>query len=109
MVDVAAFAAAKRGLVFINLGQGAVVDEDALIAALGEGRLRGAALDVFTTEPLPTGSALWDLDNVLLSPHNMDQTSTFMHEATKFFVNENLLRYILGETLLNPVDKVLGY
>ena len=89
MVDVAAFAAAKRGLVFINLGQGAVVDEDPLIAALGEGRLRGAAPDVFTTEP-PTGSALWDLDNVLPSPHNMDQTSTFMHEATKFFVNDDL-------------------
>eukprot|EP00588_Corethron_pennatum_P008719 CAMPEP_0194273560 /NCGR_PEP_ID=MMETSP0169-20130528/6871_1 /TAXON_ID=218684 /ORGANISM="Corethron pennatum, Strain L29A3" /LENGTH=406 /DNA_ID=CAMNT_0039016547 /DNA_START=40 /DNA_END=1260 /DNA_ORIENTATION=+ len=110
MVDAAAFAAAKPGLVFINLGRGPVVDEDALIAALGEeGRLKGAALDVFTEEPLPRGSALWDLDNVLLSPHNMDQTSTFMHEATEFFVNENLPRYILGEALLNPVDKVLGY
>lgn len=109
MVNADAFKAAKDGLVFINLGRGPVVDENAMIEALKEGRLKGAALDVFTVEPLPQESELWELENVLLSPHNMDQTTTFMHEATEFFVQENLPRFMLGETLLNPVDKILGY
>ena len=59
---------AKENAVFINLGRGPVVDEDALIAALRSGKLKGAALDVFRTEPLPQDSELWDLDNVLISP-----------------------------------------
>jgi len=109
MIDSDAFQAAKEGMVFINLGRGPVVDEDAMISALKTGKLRGAALDVFTEEPLPQDSDLWDLENVLISPHNMDQTATFMHEATEFFVNENLPRFICGEKLLNPVDKILGY
>lgn len=96
-------------IVFINLGRGPIVDEKALIDALKSGRLRGAALDVFIEEPLPENSQFWDLDNVLISPHNMDQTATFMHEATEFFVNENLPRFICGEELLNPVDKKSGY
>ena len=50
-----------------------------------------------------------DLENVLISPHNMDQTATFMHEATESFVKENLPRFLRGEKLLNPVDKVAGY
>ena len=49
------------------------------------------------------------MDQVLISPHNMDRTSTFMHEATEFFVNENLPRFVLGQSLLNPVDLTLGY
>ena len=64
---------------------------------------------MFSEEPLPRDHALWELDNVLLSPHNMDQTATFMHEATEFFVHENLPRYICGRDLLNPVDARLGY
>jgi len=109
MINADAFRSAKAGMVFINLGRGPVVDEDAMIAALKSGKLKGAALDVFTVEPLPQDSELWNLDNVLISPHNMDQTATFMHEATEFFVNENLPRFICGEELLNPVDKILGY
>jgi phosphoglycerate dehydrogenase-like enzyme len=109
MVNATAFQSAKEGMVFINLGRGRVVDEDALIEALKNGQLKGAALDVFAEEPLPQKSDLWELDNVLISPHNMDQTSTFMHEACEFFVNENLPRFICEEELLNPVDKVLGY
>jgi phosphoglycerate dehydrogenase-like enzyme len=73
------------------------------------GKLKGAALDVFATEPLPADSELWDLPNVLISPHNMDQTATFMHEATEFFLKENLPRFLCGEDLLNPVDPNLGY
>jgi len=96
--------------VFINLGRGKVLDELALVDALKEGRIRGAALDVFTEEPLPEKHELWNLgDNVLISPHNMDQTSSFMHEATDFFVKENLPRFICGKKLLNQVDKCLGY
>jgi len=109
MVNADAFKASKKNQVFINLGRGPVVDEDALVEALQNGTLRGAALDVFATEPLPTDHALWDLDQVLISPHNMDRTATFMHEATEFFVNENLPRFMLGHSLLNPVDVSLGY
>ena len=110
MVDAAAFEAVKPGAVFINLGRGPVVDENALIRAIKSGRLRGAALDVFAEEPLPQSSELWDLGpRVLISPHNMDQTATFMHEATDFFLEENLPRFLCGEELLNPVDPQLGY
>ena len=109
MVDASAFEAVKENAVFINLGRGPVVDEDALLNALQTRRLKGAALDVFTQEPLPKESPFWDLDNLLISPHNMDQTSTFMHEATEFFVNENLPRFICGEELLNHVDIEEGY
>jgi phosphoglycerate dehydrogenase-like enzyme len=109
MVNAEAFKSVKPNAVFINLGRGPVVDEAALIDALKDGRLRGAALDVFSEEPLPSSNELWDLENVLLSPHNMDQTATFMHEATEFFVYENLPRFICNQELLNPVDCVLGY
>ena len=109
MVNADAFKASKPNQVFINLGRGPVIDEDALVASLKSGALKGAALDVFATEPLPTDHELWDMANVLISPHNMDKTATFMHEATEFFVNENLPRFILGDTLLNPVDATLGY
>lgn len=95
--------------VFLNVGRGPIVDEEALIEALQNGKLKGAALDVFTTEPLPSDSKLWTLDNVLMSPHNMDQTATFMHEAAEFFVEENLPRFSRGESLLNPTNPSLGY
>ena len=108
MVDAEAFAAVKKNAVFINVGRGPVVDEVALVEALKTGKLKGAALDVFVEEPLPESSELWDLP-VLISPHNMDQTTTFMHEATEFFLKENLPRFICGEDLLNPVDPALGY
>ncbi|MEO0933201.1 MAG: NAD(P)-dependent oxidoreductase [Cyanobacteria bacterium J06641_2] len=78
----------------MNLGRGPVVDEAAMIKALKSGKLRGAALDVFEEEPLAQDNELWNLPNVLISPHNMDQTSTFMHEATEFFVRE----YVLTKT-----------
>jgi phosphoglycerate dehydrogenase-like enzyme len=114
MIGVRQFAMAKPGLVFINVGRGPVVDETALIAALersmqDEGPLKGAALDVFEIEPLPLNSKLWELDNVLLSPHNMDKTDTFMHESTEFFVNEQLPRFVRGLQLYNEVDCAAGY
>ena len=109
MVNAEAFEAVKQNAVFINLGRGPVIDEKALANALKNGKLRGAALDVFSEEPLPITNELWDLDNILISPHNMDQTSTFMSEATEFFVFENLPRFICGKDLLNPVNASLGY
>ena len=109
LIGKAQFEHAKKDAVFINLGRGPVVDEVALIEALKTGKLKGAALDVFTNEPLPASSELWELENVLLSPHNMDQTATFMHEATEFFVRENVPRFMRREPLLNPVDKKAGY
>lgn len=109
MINADAFDAVKENAVFISLGRGPVIDEDALIAALKNGKLKGAAMDVFCEEPLPESNELWDLENVLISPHNMDQTSTFMHEATEFFVYENLPRFICGQDLLNPVNPKLGY
>lgn len=109
MVSAEAFDCVKKNAVFINLGRGPVVDEGALIKALETGKLKGAALDVFSQEPLPPDNKLWELENVLISPHNMDKTQYFMDEATEFFVNENLPRFICGEELLNPVDVLIGY
>jgi phosphoglycerate dehydrogenase-like enzyme len=104
------FQQAKPGCVFINVGRGPVVDEDALIRALDNGRLKGAALDVFTNEPLPTDSPLWNgLDNVLLSPHNMDFTATSQSESTAFFVGTQLPRFIRDLPLYNKVDPTAGY
>jgi phosphoglycerate dehydrogenase-like enzyme len=84
MINAEALQAVKPGAVFINLGRGPVVDDAALIQALKDGKLRGAALDVFSEEPLPKESEYWDSPNLLISPHNMDQTSTFMNEATEY-------------------------
>lgn len=109
MVNADAFAHVKENAVFINLGRGPVIDEVGLTEALKSGKLKGAALDVFDEEPLPPDNELWDLDNILISPHNMDQTATFMSEACEFFVAENLPRFVCGEDLLNPVDIEAGY
>eukprot|EP00588_Corethron_pennatum_P027823 CAMPEP_0194333936 /NCGR_PEP_ID=MMETSP0171-20130528/64400_1 /TAXON_ID=218684 /ORGANISM="Corethron pennatum, Strain L29A3" /LENGTH=407 /DNA_ID=CAMNT_0039096369 /DNA_START=63 /DNA_END=1286 /DNA_ORIENTATION=+ len=110
MVGKDAFSAVKEGAVIINVGRGPVIDEKALIMALGSGgRLKGAALDVTTIEPLPRDSLLWEMENVLLSPHNMDMTATFMKESTHFFLEENLPRFMRELDLYNPVDKTAGY
>lgn len=110
LVSADALKQVKKGqAVVINVGRGPIIDEEALITCLKDGTLRGAALDVFTVEPLPKESELWSLDNVLLSPHNMDMTATFMHEASEFFVTVNLPRFMRNEEPLNPVDKAAGY
>lgn len=109
MMGKAEFAAQKSGSVFINVGRGPTVDELALIEALKSGHLKGAGLDVFVEEPLPKESLLWDLHNVLLSPHNMDQTDTFMHESVEFYCKEQLPRFVRGLELYNKVNHKLGY
>lgn len=78
MIGKEQFDCAKQDAVFINVGRGPIVDEAALVEALKDGRLKGAGLDVTSIEPLPKESPLWKLDNVLLSPHNMDMTKTFV-------------------------------
>lgn len=77
-------------------------------AALSEGRIRGAALDVFETEPLPADSQLWGMDNVLMSPHCADKTKEFQFESIEFFV-ANVKRHLVDEPLQNICDKRAGY
>jgi phosphoglycerate dehydrogenase-like enzyme len=96
------------GAVLVNISRGQVVDEPALIEALRSGALGGAALDVFETEPLPVDSPLWDLDNVIVSPHSASTVSTENAALTDLFC-DNLRRYLHGEPLRNPYRRELGY
>ena len=98
----------KPSAVFINVGRGATVDEEALVEALRAGRIRGAALDVFAAEPLAQDHPLWQLENVLLSPHTADHTADSHLRAMQFFI-ENLRRFHAGDSLENVVDKVEQY
>lgn len=92
----------------INIARGAIVDEPALIQALQEGWIAGAALDVFATEPLPPESPLWSLPNVILTPHQSWSTPHLQEREAALFL-DNLRRYLNGEPLLNVVDKQRGY
>ncbi|HUF51880.1 MAG TPA: D-2-hydroxyacid dehydrogenase [Longimicrobiales bacterium] len=94
--------------ILINVARGDVIDETALIDTLSAGRLRGAALDVFATEPLPQESALWRLPNVLITPH-VSATSPRFWEREAELVLDNLRRYLAGEALRNVVDTAAGY
>jgi phosphoglycerate dehydrogenase-like enzyme len=108
LVGAAEIAAMKPTGVLINVGRGPIVDEAALVRALEEGRIRGAALDVFTTEPLPPEHPFYGLENVLVSPHCADNTPGWLEGAMRFFL-ENLQRFRDGQPLLNQVDKGRGY
>ena len=103
-----AIAAMKLTAVLVNVGRGPAVDEAALVEALRAGRLRGAALDVFETEPLPAASPLWSLPNVLLSPHCADNVPGWVEGAMRVFLR-NLERFRAGEPFEHVVDKRLGY
>jgi phosphoglycerate dehydrogenase-like enzyme len=105
-----AFEAMKPSAMVINVGRGPVIDESALIRALVEQRVAGAALDVFEQEPLPHDSPLWGMDNVLISPHAADHTvDPDWRELTIGFFIENFHRYRSGKPLENLVDKRAGY
>jgi phosphoglycerate dehydrogenase-like enzyme len=106
--DAAALALVKPSAVLINLSRGNLVDEEALVKALQEGRLRGAGLDVFWEEPLPDEHPLWKMPNVLLTPHVSAVTRGFWRRQADL-IRENLRRYFAGETLLNIVDKRAGF
>jgi phosphoglycerate dehydrogenase-like enzyme len=108
MVDAAALAAMRPAARLINVGRGPLVVEDDLVAALRSGAIAGAALDVFVDEPLPAPSPLWDLPNVIVSPHMSGDVAGWREELVRLFA-DNLGRRVRGEPLLNVVDKRLGY
>jgi phosphoglycerate dehydrogenase-like enzyme len=108
LINAAAIAQIKPGAALVNVGRGAVIDEDALVQALRERRLAGAALDVFAAEPLDHDSPLWELPNVLLSPHTAGLSLRENERIVSLF-GENLRRYLRGEKLLNQVDPELLY
>ena len=108
MIAEPEFAAMKPTAVVINVGRGPVIREEALVNALSQGRIKGAALDVFDHEPLPDGHPFYKLENVLLSPHCADHTPDWLDRAMQFFI-EQFERFQKGEPLMNVVDKKLGY
>ena len=108
MIGAAQLAAMKPGAVLINVARGSIVDEPALIEALSGGHLGGAALDVVAREPLAPESPLWDMPNVLVTPHSMSTAVNENHRLTDLFC-DNLRRYLAGEPLRNAIDKRRGY
>lgn len=108
LFDDARFAAMRRSARFINIGRGPIVDTDALVRALRERRIAGAALDVFEEEPLPPDHPLWDMDNVLISAHMAGDFIGWREALSRQFL-DNLARWRAGETLHNVVDKERGY
>jgi phosphoglycerate dehydrogenase-like enzyme len=104
LIDQQALARMKRGAVVINVARGAMIDEDALIDALRSGHLGGAALDVLAMEPPAPGNSLWDMPNVLISPHSASTVETENAALTDLFC-ENLDRYLAGAPLLNVFDR----
>jgi glyoxylate/hydroxypyruvate reductase len=98
----------RPGAVVVNISRGAVVDEDAMITALRGGRLGGAFLDVFAAEPLPAGSPLWDLPNVVISPHSASTVAGENGLITDLFC-DNLQRWLSGRPLRNVYDRAAGY
>jgi len=108
LVGPEALASVKPTAVLIDVSRGGVVDEDALLAALNENRIRGAALDVFATEPLPADHKLWGYDNVILTPHCSSVYAGWDLKSVELF-SKNLTRYRKGEALTNIVSPERGY
>jgi phosphoglycerate dehydrogenase-like enzyme len=108
LMNSARFAKMKPDGCLINVSRGALVDEAALGQALREKKIGGAALDVFAQEPLPPDSPLWDLENLIITPHTAALTEKLWERHYKLF-SENLRRYIAQQPLLAVVDKQRGY
>lgn len=102
------FAAMRDGAYFINIGRGNSVDDQAIATSLASGKLAGAVLDVFRTEPLPVDSPLWDVPNLVVSPHISGLSPRYMDRAAELFA-ENIRRFLADEPLLNVVDPARGY
>ncbi len=98
----------KPGAYLYNIGRGTIIDQDAMIRALQSGHLGGAGLDVTTPEPLPADSPLWDLDNVIITPHTSGSSPKLMERAVALWT-DNLQRFLAGEPLRNVVDLDAGY
>ncbi len=108
LINSAAFALMKPGTVLVNVARGGVVDETALVDALWSGTLRGAAMDVFETEPLPKDHPIWDAPNLLISPHCSAVYEGWEDSSMTLFL-ENMTRYLAGDRLSNSVDPERGY
>ena len=108
LIDAKALARMKRSAYFINVGRGASVDEAALAEALREGRIAGAAVDVFAQEPPSAGHPLYGVDGVIVSPHVSGFLPSYDDKCSVLFA-ENLRRFLGGEPLLNLVDRARGY
>jgi phosphoglycerate dehydrogenase-like enzyme len=106
MIDRAAIAAMKRGIVLVNIARGAVIDEAAMIAALRDGRIAYAGLDVAAVEPLPPDSPLWDMPNVMVSPHSASTAPSENAKIAAIFC-ANLTHFLAGrrDKLINVLDK----
>ena len=103
LIGAGELALLPKGAVLINIGRGALVDEPALVEALRSGHLGGACLDVFEEEPLPASSPLWEMPNVLVSPHSGSTSDRENRRLTDLFC-ENLKRFLRGDSLLNILD-----
>ncbi len=108
LFDAALLAQMKPTAYLYNIGRGRIVDENALIDALRKGRIAGAGLDVFETEPLPADSPLWKMENVILTPHTSGGTPYYFPRFAALFT-DNLRRYLNGEPLRNLYDPERGY
>ena len=108
LVDAEALGCMKESAVFVNLGRGPIVDENALYEILKNKRIRGAALDVYKREPLPDDSPLWELDNVIMTPHVGGWGPGNEMRGARL-VADNIRRFRQGEKLINVVDPDMGY
>jgi D-3-phosphoglycerate dehydrogenase len=108
MINARRLALLPQGALLINVARGPLVVHNDLVAALESGHLGGAGLDVTDPEPLPPESKLWDMPNVIITPHVGGQSATRIDDMTNFFC-ENLARYLAGRPLCNLVDKRLGF
>jgi len=108
LFTLAEFSTMKPSAYFINISRGAVVQQADLITALEQGLIKGAGLDVFEQEPLPDTSPLWDMPNVILTPHLAALSPNYLDRAIKLFA-DNLSRFIEHKEMLNVIDKTKGY
>lgn len=108
LIDSDVFSAMPKNSWFVNVARGQVVDEPALIDALKSGHLSGAGVDVTYVEPLPADNPLWELPNVIISPHVGAQSAQRVNDSTRFAC-KNLRRFLDGQSLWNEVDKKLGF
>jgi phosphoglycerate dehydrogenase-like enzyme len=108
LLTIREFSLMKPSAFFINVGRGAVVKEEDLISALSQGLIKGAGLDVFEEEPLAAESPLWDMPNVIMTPHSAGFDEEHAKNTFDIFL-KNLVRFQQGLPLINQVDKELGY
>ncbi|MDB5542019.1 MAG: D-3-phosphoglycerate dehydrogenase [Devosia sp.] len=108
LIDLPEIAAMKPGIVIVNISRGQVINETSLIDALKSGQVRGAALDVFEVEPLPKESPMWDLPNVIISPHSASTVGAENRRIVDIFL-DNLERFLAGRPLHNLYERDRGY